>query len=208
MFTYIVSSVIMLIALGCIFRKQEHNSSAFLAAIVLFLFVTIITSVVVTSIRKDSLKIEDTVSAVIDLYPFVIGQDSVYVKIDTIKNDKSYTLNVTKLDTLPKGSKGFILHTSDIKTGVIFSKDSNIALKRLYDNKYDTLYYGYPDSIVIDTVTYLEKHSVDSIGDNWTVSWALPSIQTYTLLHLKQKDYNYLALTNSKLIKKWKIAKR
>lgn len=207
MYTYIITSIITLIAIGCIFKTRENR---FFVSMLIFFIVTFASGITVSLIRRNSLPVTDDINSCKEVEPIVIDRDTSYVSLDTIITDKGMSINIHKYDSLPKGVKTKI-EVRETTVGAVFvqlmgTRSDSVIVVQYGTN--DFLYYDQGKTIYENATTCIEHHSLDRVGDNWTVGWSLPSLKTFDMLCLCKSDIEYLKSVNPNLFSKWKVVKR
>jgi hypothetical protein len=205
MYTYIITAIIVLVALYCAFK----NNKKFGTAAIIFIGITVIVTTTVNTIRKNKLPIKDEISYIKIADPIIISHDTMYIKSDTLKeDDSSLFIYEEKLDITPKNMKNIKTQIINNYAGLIFTKDSLIKMYYRDDkNKLNSATFSIQDTLYESVTTHFEYHIVYHVGDNWTIGWSIPKIKDYYRLRICKKDMEYLHSVNPKLFAKWKIVK-
>jgi len=176
MYTYLIVSILSLIALSCIFKNKEKNGSIYFTWALLVIAISLITTVVINLIRADDLKTEEILWKTRELSPIEIYEKTIYRKTDTIKTDDGYNITYKNSDKPFDDSTNVIITKENYNYYAKIISDS-IQVLRIKDN--DSIFYSFDLNKVtfVDTLnTKIRVYADRRIGDKWTVGWTLPKI--------------------------------
>ena len=212
MYTFLITTLILFVALFCIYKKSNSQANTRLLIGVIFVIVSIITTSLVNIYRIRNLKTEIVIGKLIKLYPTVIKTDTTWILKDCILNDsnqnKKYSIQEfnVKPDSLKKSK--FEHKIINCYGYVTFNKsDSAIYVSYMDGLELKPTSIDTDILIVPSDENMLIKMAEQYIPDNWTTSLALPTKRTWWELHIKSSTLDSLICNNKIIETKWKIKK-
>ena len=171
MWTYFLTALIALIIINCFIKKKN----IMLTAVILFV-TTLLVSVIVNVYRLDTLPTK-TITYASSLKKFNIGQDTTYVRYDTLRTDTGIFFSVKSVNKLEKHDSTKIIPRMGV---ILVNKDSTISF--YYDGDETTKITPTTQLVIGDSMKYITKREI-YVGDKWTSDLSLPyKNTTYQLM--------------------------
>lgn len=203
MYTYIITAIVGLIALGCIFGKKEKTGATYFSALIIFVILTFVTSLTVNIIRRNSLSLKTEINDIYTSVPFNVKKTMTYSVTDTLDDGK--TVVVKKFDKFPLGFAKVEKHINETFKNAMFAGDTAIMMQyKKSDSDLDTIIFGFDSPYYVSTETHAIEYGEYRVGDKWSEGWSFPCENSHFALFLSIDDINYLKSVNSNLFAKWK----
>lgn len=200
--SYIIAAVVFII-LSCIFGSRRTNPGARIVIAVTMLITIITALTILTNSRLDSLEQKDVVVESFKISSTVYSIDTVFYRIDTIKEGQNTHIN--KYTTIADSSNFIDLNKN---TTLIHLKDSTFIITinddgDLEDIKIKSMRIVIDNS---DTTNRVYVKALEYIPDTWT-AWFIPTIKEWTELHISEKEYKKAYSLYPQLFKKESLDK-
>jgi hypothetical protein len=190
MYTVYIISLLIFVVLSCVFGSKRTNPGARLIIGSTMLVSIIISLIVITNLRLDLLEQEIIIDESLQLSGVTYSSDTVYYKIDTVKNGPDISIN--KVKTIKDSSNHN--EVESLKSLITF-KDSTYMVvitdgeegddEDFEDMEIESMCIIIDDS---DTTNRVYVKTLEYIPDDWT-AWYIPTIKEWKELHISNAEY-------------------